>query len=71
MGMARLLFIVATVAIIMFAECTRKGTDPASGFTVEYGCYKSKCWAYCNVKTQINLIFCCKNQLVSNKRTSF
>ena len=27
---------------------TRKGIDPVSGFTVEYGCYKSNCWAYCN-----------------------
>ena len=58
MGSAQLLFIVATVAIIMFAECNRKGVDPASGFTTEYGCYKSKCWAYCTVKTQINLNVC-------------
>lgn len=27
---------------------TLKGTDPVSGFVVEYGCYKSNCWAYCN-----------------------
>ena len=54
MGMAQLLLIVATVAIIMFAECKKKGIDPASGFNVEYGCYKSKCWSYCTVKIQIN-----------------
>jgi hypothetical protein len=24
-----------------------KGKDPSSGFTIEYGCYKSNCWRYC------------------------
>lgn len=24
-----------------------KGVSPYSGFTIEYGCYQSKCWAYC------------------------
>lgn len=35
------------------------GTDPVSGFKVEYGCYKNKCWAYCN---GLDRMWCWTNQ---------